>query len=143
MNGDERCFRIEDTASRKTDDVVEEAHRARSCAVLVVDLRVDVCAIRRSNDCGCVLVVVLRPSANQDLIDRCGTGRSCPWAGKVQAEEKAAISLKSTRQKGLGKFAGLVRQQLRLHAMHARRLLQRLYHVVDKSAFDGSAISTP
>ena len=27
--------------------------------------------------------------------------------------------------------------------MHARRLLQRLYHVADKSAFDGSHISAP
>ena len=47
LEDDERSVRVEHAASRKAHDVVQEAQRTAERAVLVVDLGIDVPAIRR------------------------------------------------------------------------------------------------
>src|SRR5215472_9724042 len=70
MNCHERRFRIEDTAAGKPHDIVQEAHGTRAREVLIVDLGVDVVAIRSGNDACRSLIILLQPSPYSDLLRR-------------------------------------------------------------------------
>src|SRR6266849_6129352 len=54
----------------------------------------------------------------------------------IEIHENARMAAEALLQKGTRDFSGVVRQQLRLHAMDARRLLQGFDDVSEQAFFD-------
>src|SRR5271165_830705 len=67
MNGDERGFGIEYATARKAHDVVQKTQRPGVGAVLVVNLGVDVGAIRSRDDASRRLKIGFNPTTNLNL----------------------------------------------------------------------------
>src|SRR5208282_4374977 len=68
MNRYERGVGIEHAAAGKANDVVQKANGTGIGAVLVVNLGINVHAIRGSDDTGRRLVILLGPAANEHLL---------------------------------------------------------------------------
>jgi len=64
------------------------------------------------------------------------------WIGisQFKAQEQPTVTLKPACQEWFRQFAGVVREQLRFYAMHARRLLQGFKNVLDEAEFESSSI---
>ena len=87
---------------------------------------------------GSGLVIRLGPRTNLNLLRRLRRKRGV--SREVERQEQPAVALKSVGYEGLGQLAGIMRQQLRLGALHARRLLQRLDHVLNQPELDSSRV---
>ena len=68
MNRHERGVGVENSAARKTHDVVQEAMEPALVRYWSLISRIDVYAIGRGDDARCRLVVLLGPAANLDLL---------------------------------------------------------------------------
>src|SRR6266849_5372830 len=60
----------------------------------------------------------------------------------IEIHENARMAAEALLQKGTRDFSGVVRQQLRLHAMDARRLLQGFDDVSEQAFFDLVTVGT-
>src|SRR5258708_25008099 len=136
-----RRLSVKDAASRETHDVVKEAQRSAQGVILIVDLSIDVAAIRRGNHGGGRLVVAVGPGANFNF------GMNWDFLGRRppqrERHEQALVALESRIQKRTRNRVGLVRQELRLHPMDPRRLLQSLDNVGQKPYFDFASVWQP
>src|SRR5450631_362229 len=93
IQGYERRLGVEHAASREPHDVIEEAQRSAESMVLVVDLGIDVAAIRSGNDGRRGLVVAVYPWSNFNFGMRGNfLGRNFP---QRQRHEQARMPLKS------------------------------------------------
>src|SRR5947209_14972240 len=90
--------------------------------VLIVDLRIDMPAISRSDHGGRRLIVVVSPGADLDF-GMSGDSRRIGFR-QGQRHKYAWMTLESGLQKGTRNHIGVVGEKLRLDAMDARRLLQ-------------------
>src|ERR1039458_4312089 len=98
MNGDERRFRVEDATAGKSHNVIQEAVGTGVGAVLVVNLGVDVGAIRGGDNASCRLIVLLSPAAHQDISRHAyWRNRRSIGAPQMQREEQSPVALKSCR----------------------------------------------
>src|SRR5215472_5978729 len=66
-----RSAGVKDTATGKADNVVQKTQRSVETAVLVVDLGIDVAAIRGRDHTGNGLEVLLGPAAEFEARDMC------------------------------------------------------------------------
>ena len=124
---DERAFRIERSAARKTHNVIQETQGAAQRTILIVDLGVYVAAVSAGDQYGSRLVVVLSPAPDFNLgIHRM---RRLGHVVERQHHKKPGMALEPLLDKRTCNHASFVHQQLRFDPMNSRRLLQRLNHV--------------
>jgi len=127
VHGDKRRLRIENTAPRKADDVVQESQRTAQGAVLVVDFRVHVTAVRGGDQRRRRMVVRFSPAPQFNFRIDASRGLQCSAQG--QHHEQPLVAVKPLLGEGPHYDAGFVDQKLRFHPMNPGRLLQSLNHV--------------
>src|SRR5208283_4621480 len=119
-------------------DVVEKPQRAGESAVLIVDLGIDVAAVGGGNQGGGGLVFLIGPGTDFELVwkRRQSRQRSLRMPSHIEIHEDAGMAAEALLQEGARDFSGVLRQQLRLHAMDAGRLLQGFDDVCEQLFFD-------
>src|SRR5713226_4703475 len=135
---------IEGAASGEAHDIVQETQRAGEGAVLIVDLGIDMAAVGGRDQGSGGLVILLRPGTDFKLgrKRRQSRWRSLRMLADIEIHEHAGMAAEALLQKGTRDFSGVVRQQLRLHAMDARRLLQGFDDVSEQAFFDLVTVET-
>src|SRR5258708_20699617 len=106
----------------------------------MVDLGVAVPAVGSGNESSGGLIFLLRPGTDFELGRK--RRRSLRMRADIEIHEDARMAAEALLQEGARDFSCVVRQQLRLHAMNAGRLLQGLDNVRGQSPFDLMPVGT-
>ena len=115
-------------AAGVANDVVEKALRAIDRAVLVVDYAVGMVLVSCGDETGGRDQFVVVPGTQLQPGRQIDAGRG-KKASKRPHHEKPAVNLEARLPENAVVEARRVQQQLRLHALHLRRVHKQLQHV--------------
>src|SRR5262249_25387536 len=120
----------------KADNVVQKTQRSVETAVLIVDLGIDVAAIRGRDHAGNGLEVLFGPAAEFEAGHMRHTRLGVRSLPERQHHEQPGELLEAFPKKGPADIAGFVQKKLGFDALHARRALQGVDHVRRQAMLD-------